>query len=291
MPYNPSTDLVGLWRAVSGGVEKAEMPGLDFVIQAMARAGLMRIVTSQTAPTTNQSTTGWFQPANPSFGSEGSLFLWDPTLNMYVPATPELFHGGDSSGGGGGGGGGSDMAIVSVSAPSNPASGQQWWDGTTMRVWDGSAWQIVGVTGAAPTTTITFSIAQGATPSFTNSTWVVAPWSASPSILASGDAWDAVNRKYTPSKAGYYLSSFWSAYSLSGAGNSGRAIQQNDNAADLTHTFSIASAYSPSAQPGWLSGTDIIKMNGTTDYVRMWISDTFGNASTSQIVWHMTLLP
>jgi hypothetical protein len=67
------------------------------------------MVTSATAPTTNQTTTAWFRPSSPSFASEGTLFLWDISLNMYVPATPELFHtmisGGDTSMGGGGGGG------------------------------------------------------------------------------------------------------------------------------------------------------------------------------------------
>jgi hypothetical protein len=181
MPYNPSSDFVGLWRAISGNVEKAQMPGLDFVIQALARAGLMRMVTSATAPTTNQTTTAWFRPSSPSFASEGTLFLWDISLNMYVPATPELFHtmisGGDTSTGGGGGGGGipeapndgvqygrqslawtpvagsavippgtgvDDMAIISGTAPASPAVGQQWWNGTIMQVWDGAQWKVVG---------------------------------------------------------------------------------------------------------------------------------------------------
>lgn len=107
MPYNPSTDFVGLWRAISGGVEKNEMPGLDFVVAALGRAGILRVVFSATAPTTNQSTTAWFQPANPSYAAEGALFLWNGTA--YVPATPELFNGG-----GGGGGGGTAAGLIPV---------------------------------------------------------------------------------------------------------------------------------------------------------------------------------
>jgi hypothetical protein len=106
MPYNPSSDFVGLWRAISGGVEKAEMPGMDFVIQALHRAGLLRVVNSQTAPIVNQSTTAWFKPLPSSFSGEGSLFLWDASLNMYVPATPELYHATLTAGVDGGGGGG-----------------------------------------------------------------------------------------------------------------------------------------------------------------------------------------
>ena len=291
MPYNPSSDLVGLWRAISGGVEKAEMPGLDFVVAAMSRAGLMRTVTSQTAPTVNQSTTAWFKPAAQSFASEGTLFLWDPSLNMYVPATPELFHGGSS--GGGGDGGGTDMVIISGTAPSNPSAGTEWWNGTVLQVWDGGMWKTIGPGGGAvTTTTMTFQIVQASTPAFTAASWVVAPWTVAPNILTDGaGAWDAINHKYTPIKAGYYLSSFWSNYNMTGAGTSGRAIQQNDDASTMNHTFSIASVTTAAAQAGWLAGTDIVKMNGTTDYLRLWVFDTFGGAGTGAINWHATLLP
>lgn len=91
MVYDPSTDFVGLWRAILGGVEKAEMPGLDFWVAAMGRAGLIRVVFSEVAPTVNQSTTAWFKTAHPSYAAEGALYLWDQRLGTYVPATPELF--------------------------------------------------------------------------------------------------------------------------------------------------------------------------------------------------------
>jgi hypothetical protein len=98
MAYSPNTDFVGLWRANAGGVNKGEMPGLDFVVAALNRAGILRVVTAGAPPTVNQSTTAWFQPANPTFSAEGILYLWNGT--SYVPATPELFLG--NSGGGGG---------------------------------------------------------------------------------------------------------------------------------------------------------------------------------------------
>lgn len=91
MPYEPSTDFVGLWRAVLGGVEKSELPGLDFVVAALGRAGIIRVVFSEVAPTVNQSTTAWFRTAHPSYAAEGALYLWDQRLGTYVPATPELF--------------------------------------------------------------------------------------------------------------------------------------------------------------------------------------------------------
>lgn len=91
MPYNPSTDFVGLWRAISGGVEKAEMPGLDFVVAALGRAGIINVVFSETPPETNQAITAWFRTAHPSYAAEGALYLWNPLTGTYEPATPRLF--------------------------------------------------------------------------------------------------------------------------------------------------------------------------------------------------------
>jgi hypothetical protein len=91
MVYTPSTDFVGLWRAIAGGVEKAEMPGLDFIVAGLDRAGLVEVAFSATPPVTNQAATAWFQTAIPSWAAEGALYLWDSSLLTYVPATPDLF--------------------------------------------------------------------------------------------------------------------------------------------------------------------------------------------------------
>jgi hypothetical protein len=91
MTYNPATDFVGLWRTVTGGVAKEELPGLDFVVAALGRAGLVNVTVSGVAPSSNQSTTAWFQPASPSYSAEGALFLWNSTTSAYVAATPALF--------------------------------------------------------------------------------------------------------------------------------------------------------------------------------------------------------
>ncbi len=90
MVYVPGTDFVGLWRAVTGGSQKAEMPGLDFVIDALERSGLFNISISGTAPVANESTTMWFRPATPSYSAEGILYLWNGSA--YVTATPALFN-------------------------------------------------------------------------------------------------------------------------------------------------------------------------------------------------------
>lgn len=88
MAYNPATDFLALWRESGGAVSGEQMPGLDFVVAALDRAGLLNVVVSATEPGSNQSTTAWFFPAVPSTSAEGALYLWDGAA--YVAATPAL---------------------------------------------------------------------------------------------------------------------------------------------------------------------------------------------------------
>jgi len=90
MAYDPTKDFVGLWRNTAGNLSKTEMPGLDFVASALARAGLITLAVSATAPLVSQSTTAWLRPAVPSTSAEGALFLWDPAASAYAAATPKL---------------------------------------------------------------------------------------------------------------------------------------------------------------------------------------------------------
>lgn len=93
MVYNPATDFLGLWRLVGGvSVAKAEMPALDLIISALARAGLITLSVSATPPLANQSTTAWLQAAIPSYTAEGVFRLWDKVTTTYLPATPALFN-------------------------------------------------------------------------------------------------------------------------------------------------------------------------------------------------------
>jgi len=91
MAYNPSTDFLALLRSTGGGVRTEQMPGLDYVVAALARAGFINLVVSASAPTSNQATTVWFQPASPSWSAEGVLFLWNAAAVAYQPATPALW--------------------------------------------------------------------------------------------------------------------------------------------------------------------------------------------------------
>lgn len=91
MSYNPTTDFLALLRQAAGGVAFAEVPGLDFTVAALARAGLINLSVGQTPPLVNQSTTAWFKPALPSWTAEGVLFLWNAATASYAPATPALW--------------------------------------------------------------------------------------------------------------------------------------------------------------------------------------------------------
>src|SRR6202041_1879498 len=91
MSYNYTTDFIGLLRLVGSGVRSERMPGLDYVVAALSRMGFINLYVGQTAPTNNQSSTVWFQPAQPSWGAEGTIWLWNATANAYQVATPALW--------------------------------------------------------------------------------------------------------------------------------------------------------------------------------------------------------
>lgn len=91
MAYNPATDFLAAWRNGGGNVSKLEIPGLDFVISALARAGVFTVSVSATAPVANQSTTAWLKAATPSYSAEGTFYLWDKVTTQYLAATPALF--------------------------------------------------------------------------------------------------------------------------------------------------------------------------------------------------------
>jgi microcystin-dependent protein len=91
MSYNPTTDFLALLRSTSGGVRTEQMPGLDYTIAALARAGLITLFVGQTAPTVNPATTVWFKPAMPSSSAEGAIFLFNSTTSSFQTATPTLW--------------------------------------------------------------------------------------------------------------------------------------------------------------------------------------------------------
>lgn len=93
MSYSSITDFLALLRQTSGGVRTLEMPGLDYMLSALSRAGFITLSVGQAAPTSNQPTTVWLKPASPSWSAEGSVFLWNASAvpAQYQLATPALW--------------------------------------------------------------------------------------------------------------------------------------------------------------------------------------------------------
>jgi hypothetical protein len=91
MSYSPLTDFIALLRQEGAAVELARMPGLDYVLAAMERAGMIRLWTGQEAPTSNQAATVWLLPSLPSWAAEGVVFLYNSSVGQYQPATPALW--------------------------------------------------------------------------------------------------------------------------------------------------------------------------------------------------------
>lgn len=91
MSYTSTSDFLALLRNTPGGERLMSMPGLDYVVAALARANMFRLWVGQTAPVANQATTVWLNPAQPSWSAEGLVLLWDAVSGQFLPATPELW--------------------------------------------------------------------------------------------------------------------------------------------------------------------------------------------------------
>lgn len=92
MAYSPITDFLALLRTTSGGQRVARVPGLDYVLSAMARAGMFALSVGATAPITNQAGTVWLKPfPQGSQLAESTVFLWNAIGSAYEPATPQLW--------------------------------------------------------------------------------------------------------------------------------------------------------------------------------------------------------
>lgn len=91
MGYVAATDFLGLLRLTGGGVRSERMPGLDWLVAALQRMGFISLSISQFAPTVNQASTVWLQPALPSWSAEGTVWLWNAATVQYEAATPALW--------------------------------------------------------------------------------------------------------------------------------------------------------------------------------------------------------
>lgn len=91
MSYTPATDFLALLRQTAGGMRSVRMPGSDYIIEALARAGQFLVYVGQTAPTANQQVTVWLKPGVPSWASESTVFLYNTGTAQYEVATPALW--------------------------------------------------------------------------------------------------------------------------------------------------------------------------------------------------------
>lgn len=187
----------------------------------------------------------------------------------------------------------SGSTFVGMNPPTNPVTGQDWWNGTTFQVWDGAKWNAVGpslTTGPVPTTTRVFALQQpSALTVGTSSAWAMIPYTTTPTIDTQG-AYDPVSHKFTPKKAGMYN------FSLRGVavGGGGIAIAMNDPGTFASvSSDTIVGVASLNTTTGWMMCSGFQPMNGSSDYVRAWAwsaTNPMSGAGANN-VFTATLLP
>jgi hypothetical protein len=179
-------------------------------------------------------------------------------------------------------------------APSNPVRGHMWWDGHAMWLFDGAAWVdfgVAGISGESPpvgggggggavgTTTETFAIAIASNLAITaDGNWHQVPFNTVPQVDTQG-AWDPITYKIKPTVAGYYMFMNRQYFSLTGAGSMGIMMLKNDSGViggSNDTIVMVQDQYYATTTSGWVSSSGIIRMNGTTDFVRCWAVSSQG---------------
>lgn len=226
----------------------------------------------------------WYPGANGgvSFGAtfppnpvRGHMF-WDGSVFWLFDGAAWVDIGASGAGGGGGGSAsGAGTVVISGTAPGNPETGSQWWDGSVLRMWNGSTWVVIGpgaAAGPVPTTTHTFSMMQASNLTVSSTAWEIVPFSGSPTVDPQL-AYNSSTRQIKPTKAGVYM---WS-FSMPVEGTAGNyvaailAFNDPGTVDDNTVRYVAVNSVVVSANSeAWLTGTGSILMNGTTDYVRLW---------------------
>ena len=221
-------------------------------------------------------------PANPVPGTQWfngtTLYVWDG--NAWVPVSQT-------------------KSTISSTAPPAPNPGDTWWDGSQMRIWDGSAWQIVGpgaTVGPVPTTKQVFAITQPTAYTIA-AQQAILPFTTTPTIDTEG-AWNGTTFKYTPNKTGMYSASC-RVYGISTAAYDwfSATIVKNDSGtapANTDQIVAIGEILDPSSGEGsWVSASGMVSMNGTTDFLRLWVGAAHPNfqGTGGNPVFQIFLLP
>jgi len=199
---------------------------------------------------------------------DGAAWVNTTTLKIVPPGT--------SIGGGTPGGGGTTpgqgTVIISATAPGNPVAGMQWWDGSQLRMWDGTVWQVIGpgaAVGPVPTTSQVFRIGLPNDVTIPADAYTIVPFTTQPSIDTLL-GWNATTKQYRPTRGGMYL--FFITGQLQSGGTAGAAVlAKNDQGQyDFDNTETVATFDLIGSNIGGVflqSGMAV--MNGTTDFVRL----------------------
>jgi hypothetical protein len=164
-------------------------------------------------------------------------------------------------------------ATVAPTPPTNPTQGMIWWNGTVLQMWDGTKWVDVGgaAVGSVPTATQVLALRQTASISIPAATWTITPVTSTPSIDTQS-AWNAATRQFMPKVAGVYLF-FIRWVGAAPGGDIGTAILRNDTGSFTGQEpwLGINYLYSAAYAGQWIGTSAISNMNGTTDFVRMFV--------------------
>ena len=229
------------------------------------------------APTTPPSTTA---PVNPQPGQQWfngtTLYVYDG--KAWVPVSQT-------------------KTSIQATAPPAPNPGDLWFDGTQMRIWDGSAWELVGpgaTVGPVPTTTEVFSISQPTNINGSTTAWTILPLNATPQVDTQS-GWNNITHQYTPKTAGVYLFVVRGWINATANNYAGLMLAKNDGGSITGNEMyvTVQDTYFVSGGAAYLSATGLSKMNGTTDFVRMFgivvSGATYGGSGNNAVLeaWMM----
>lgn len=210
-------------------------------------------------------------PPNPVRGH----FWWDGTsLHMFDGAAWVII----STGGTGTSLTGAGITVITSSAPPSPQLGSLWWDGTSLRVWDGTTFKLVGpvgTPGSVSTTTEVLRLVDMSTLTVPATTWSIVPFDATP-IIDTQHGWNFTTRQFKPSIHAMYM--FSCQCNLTTDTPAGILLAKNDTGTlDPTTADIVAENMIVGAAGDVVTAFGLSDLNGTTDFVRLWVFSNDGN--------------
>lgn len=186
-------------------------------------------------------------------------------------------------------GGAGSKVVTDDAPPSGPLDGQQWWRSSNGKMYvfydDGSGGgQWVEASGTLGNGTQGVNLA-GYSVQVSNSALqnIAASTLAKVTNLGTVDHdpsgfWSVANQKFQPTKAGLYLIEGKATITLDDGAQLAVLLEKNGNVHALLGRGTAGSA----GQLGGFGGGVIVPMNGTTDYLEMWVRHT--NAAATNLI-------